>query len=170
MQRCAECGFDPDAHGIERLPAALRDLGRRYRPPFTRLLRGEDESILRIRPEPEVWSAAEYLAHAVDVLAFYRRRIRRVVEEDRPRLDGRDPDSFADPIEIEPTLARLAAVADELAATLEGLDAAGWARVGIGLEGDERDVTVLARRALHDAEHHLLDVGRGLRRVRAGDR
>ncbi|MEA3018504.1 MAG: hypothetical protein QOI47_28, partial [Actinomycetota bacterium] len=31
---------------------------------------------------------------------------------------------------------------------------------------DERDVVVLGRRALHDASHHLLDIGRGLRAVR----
>jgi hypothetical protein len=43
---------------------------------------------------------------------------------------------------------------------LRDLDDAAWGRVGIGSEGDERTVLVLARRAAHEVVHHLMDVER----------
>lgn len=167
MERCAGCGFEPSEHSVEDLPGAIRDLGRRYRPPLTRLLKGEDESLLRVRPAPETWSALEVAAHVPDALSFYRRRIDRVLSEDRPQLEALNPGSIDHgDAEVEPTLGSLATESDALATRLDGLDAAGWSRIGIGIDGDERTVLTLARRALHDGHHHLLDIGRALRAAR----
>src|SRR5258705_13266065 len=44
-ERCPECAFDPNGFGAE-LPAAVAALGRRYQGPLTRLLPGEDASLL----------------------------------------------------------------------------------------------------------------------------
>ena len=165
MGRCDECGFDPDGIGADELPAKIRDLGRRYRPPLTRLLNGEDESVLRVRPAPEVWSALEVAAHVPDALGFYRDRIERVLADDRPQLASWDPDAIDHRhAEVDTTLARLDGEAEALAAVLDGAD---WTRVGIGHDGDERDVLTLARRALHEGSHHLLDIGRALRAARS---
>jgi hypothetical protein len=166
---CEECGFDS-----ERDESRLGSFGDRYSKPLTRFLPDEDpDVILRTRPEPAVWSALEYAAHVRDVFAFYRDRVARALSEDRPQYVPLDPDAVCierryndeDPAE---TVAGLAAAERELVALLDGLDEAQWARVGIGVDGDERTVRVLARRAEHDAHHHLLDVGRVLRHVRQG--
>jgi hypothetical protein len=57
-----------------------------------------------------------------------------------------------------PTAAELCAVA------FEALDQAGWARRLLypWPEPTERDLAWVARRAVHEGEHHLMDVGRVL--------
>jgi len=48
------------------------------------------------------------------------------------------------------------AVADKL----RSLAPEQWTRIGIGTDGDERTILVLARRLAHDGHHHLLDLDR----------
>ncbi|MBA3655189.1 MAG: DinB family protein [Actinobacteria bacterium] len=165
--RCEECGFDWDGE-----PIGIGTFADRFAKPLTRFLKNEDANVvLRARPEPAVWSALEYVAHTRDALAFYVDRIRRVLTEDRPRMTKVDFDDLcvdrgynsADPAQ---TAAELGAVERELVDQLADLTPAQWARVGIGSDGDERTVLALARRAAHEGNHHLLDVGRVLRRVR----
>ena len=171
---CSECGFDASAMSDADLVGACTSFVRKFRPPFTRFLPGEDgPSIVRRRPAPDVWSALEYAAHTRDVLDFYRERIERVLAENRPVLRAvgfRDLAENAaynqqDPTAVTDGVTGAAAV---LAETLDGLDAEGWARVGLASDGsgDERSVRLLAERAVHDATHHLLDIGRSLRSAR----
>ena len=172
--RCDECGFDGEAMANTDLIEACRRFAKRYRAPLTRFLPDEDgAAIVRRRPAPDVWSALEYAAHTRDVFVFYRERIERVLAEDRPTLhavgfgnreeerayNDEDPAATADGVTGEAT-----AVAE----LLEGLDESQWARVGLSSEGDgaERTVRVLAERVVHDAHHHLLDIGRSLRAAR----
>ena len=118
-----------------------------------------------------MWSGLEYAVHMGVALEWYGERIERALTEDRPRYEAygfgeacdRDRYNERSPADAA---AAVAAAADGLAARLEGLDAGQWERVGIGSDGDERTVLVLARRAVHDGNHHLLDIGRVLRRVR----
>lgn len=173
---CEECGFDAAAVSDEGLVAACASFVRRFRPPLTRFLPGEDgAAVIRRRPAPEVWSALEYAAHTRGVLAFYRERIELVLTEDRPTMRGVDAEQRAqeearyhdeDPVAVADGIA---AEASRLAELLGGLDDAGWARVGLSSEGTgaERTVRVLAERVVHDAQHHLLDIGRSLRAARA---
>ena len=172
--RCDECGFDGDAMANDDLVEASARFAKRYRTPLTRFLPGEDgPAMVRRRPSPDVWSALEYAAHTRDVFAFYRERIERILAEDRPTLhavgfgrreeertyNDEDPAATADGVSREAT-----AVAELLA----GLDEDGWRRVGLASDGsgDERTVRVLAERVVHDAHHHLLDIGRSLRAAR----
>jgi hypothetical protein len=151
----------------------VRAFSRRYRAPLTRFLKGEDgDVVVRTRPEPDVWSALEYTAHVRDVFTAYDERIRRTLSEDRPVFDSLDPDAAArqgryneqDPAQVAE---ELAAAAEQLATTIESVPDDGWDRVGLRY-GEERSVLFTARRAVHEGNHHLLDVGRGLRAVRAG--
>jgi hypothetical protein len=169
--RCEECGFDDEALGPEAVPAALRAFGRRYRAPLTRFLPGEDgDDLLRQRPEPDVWSALEYAAHLRDVLESYDRWVRQTLAEDRPVLEGPGPVEMAaerayaqdDPGAVADALA---ANAERLATTFETVPDDGWNRVGVR-HGEERSVLLSARRAVHEGNHHLLDIGRVLRAVR----
>ena len=169
--RCEECGFDYDAIDPAEIPVSLRSFAKRYRAPLSRFLPGEDgDSVVRQRPAPEVWSALEYAAHVRDVFANYDRWIGQCLTEDGPALEGPGPDELAatgryneeDPAVVADAVG---ANAERLAATVEAVPGDGWDRAGVR-RGEERSVLLMARRAVHEGSHHLLDIGRGLRAVR----
>lgn len=171
MSDCEECGFTYGDVAAADAPAAIRAFGRRFKAPLTRFLRGEDgDDLVRRRPAPDTWSALEYAAHVRDVFANYDRWVVQTLAEDRPLYDGADPDTLAtegrynelDPVTVAD---ELAANAEKLAATIEAVPDDGWDRVGIRRD-EERSVLLTARRAVHEGNHHLLDIGRGMRAVR----
>ena len=169
--RCEECGFAYDDLAAADAPAAIRAFGRRFKAPLTRFLPAEDgDALVRVRPAPDTWSALEYAAHVRDVFGNYDRWIARTLVEDRPVLEGSGPDVLAAEgryNELDPaTVAgELAAAAERLAATFESVPDDAWDRVGIRRD-EERSVLFTARRAVHEGNHHLLDIGRGMRAVR----
>ena len=174
---CPECGFSYDSVSPGGAPDAIRAFGRRYRAPLARLLAGEDEGVLRVRPEPAVWSALEYACHVRDVLSVYRERVTLVQAEDEPVLEpmGRDERPARDRYnEQDPAVVvdELAAAADALAADLASLDDAAWARTGIHQypEPAPRSLVWMAANVVHEGNHHLLDIGRVLRTVRERSR
>jgi hypothetical protein len=157
---CDECGFD---WSIDRDAAisSIASAGARY----TEALAPFDDTEVRTRPGPTVWSALEYTAHTREVLDFYDERVRRVSTEDRPQLQAVGFTELADARAYNAEVVRfsldaLMATADRLAARLRGLPEDAWERVGIGSDGDPRTILVLARRAAHEVEHHLMDLGR----------
>jgi len=167
---CHECGLDYEAMPVDEAITAVRAFGRRYRAPLTRLLPGEDESILRTRPAPETWSALEYAAHVRDVFAEYAAWVGLMLAEDRPALEGMAPDqavvarAYNQQVPSE-VVTELAGRAEALATTFAGVPDDGWRRTGI--HGDhEHSIEFLARHAVHEGSHHLLDIGRGLRTAR----
>lgn len=166
--QCDECGYSDESLSAAEAIAAIRTFGKRYRAPLTRFLPGEDaDRVLRTRPAPGVWSPLEYAAHVRDVFAWYDERIRRSLVEDRPSFDGLDHEEVAvaeryneqDPTAVADALA---ANADRLADTLHAVPDDGWDRVHLR-RGQERSVLLVARRAVHEGNDHLLDIGRGLR-------
>ena len=170
-QACDECGFSYASVSAAEAPAAIRAFARRYRAPLTRFLPGEDgDSLVRQRPDHTTWSALEYAAHVRDMFDRYRRWIGQTLAEDRPALEGPGPDEAAverrynqdDPVAVTEALA---ANAEQLAATLEAVPHDGWDRVGLRRH-EERSVLFTTRRAVHEGNHHLLDIGRVLRAVR----
>jgi hypothetical protein len=168
---CGECGFVyTDLDGADT-PAAIRAFARRYRAPLSRFLPGEDgDDLVRRRPAPGTWSALEYAAHLRDVFGNYERWMVQTLAEDRPQLEGPGPDVLAaeghyNELDPKTVVDELAANAERLAATLEAVPADGWDRVGIRRD-QERSILFSARRAVHEGNHHLLDIGRGMRAVR----
>ncbi len=161
---CDECSFDWElaADGVLRTLATFPNA---YRTRLDRFRRAPDAGVIRQRPSPEVWSAVEYAAHMRDVIDFYADRIDRVLNEDRPQMTGGDFSSMPERRgyrEQDPTV-----IIDEIAGSsvavgerLRSLSADQWARVGIGVDGDERTLLILARRLAHDGQHHLLDLDR----------
>ncbi len=169
---CPECGLEYEEMPVAEAITAIRGFGRRYRAPLTRLLPGEDDTVLRQRPAPDVWSALEYAGHVRDVFGFYEVWVRLILSSDQPELKGPDPDEMAREARYNDQdpggIAEGVEVRSEaLAATLERVPDDGWDRVGIR-RGEERSVIVTARRAVHEGNHHLLDIGRTLRAVRSG--
>ena len=84
---CAECGLDAGALAHHEIVGRLRVLPRRYRSVFGRFEPGEDaEGLLRLRPEPDVWSALEYTAHAGDMLDLLSPAIQLMEVEEDPKV------------------------------------------------------------------------------------
>lgn len=153
---CIECGFDWEGP----LGDLSEQLGRMPHE-FEDALAGRDEAELRKRPEASIWSPLEYAAHTRDVLAWYEERIRRVLTVDRPQLSAVGWSAATKEREATSlVLMGLAEATTALCHRFESLSPGEWKRVGIGSEGDERSVLMLARRAVHEAVHHLLDVRR----------
>jgi hypothetical protein len=161
---CDECFFDWDLaiDGVLRTLASFPD---GYRTRLDRFRRAPDAGAIRRRPSPEVWSALEYAAHVRDVIDFYADRIHRVLTEERPQMPDADFSSMPGRrsyLEEDPAVV-VDEIADSLVAVEERLRSLSfdqWARVGIGTDGDERTLLVLARRLAHDGQHHLLDLDR----------
>ncbi len=172
---CSECGFSDAGLALADVPAALRRFGKRYRAPLTRFLPGEDGDVVvraRLADGPMTWSALEYAAHVRDVFAWFEEWVRGSLEEDgfSAQAPGRDEAAElgryneADPAAVAD---ELAANAERLAATFEGLPEDAWERVHVR-HGNNRTAAFAARRAVHEGNHHLLDIGRVLRGVREG--
>lgn len=165
---CEECGFDWDADGA----AVVREIdgfGGAYRDLFRSAFEPADARI-RVRPSAQVWSALEYIAHMRDVASFYLDRIRHVVSAERPRMHAVGFSALADERrynddDVDEVLAALDAHTSETARLLAALSAEQWQRIGIGSDGDERSVLILARRLAHDGHHHLVDLDRVIRAV-----
>lgn len=90
-------------------------------------------------------------------------RIERILVEDRPQLNAIGFSRLAEvrrynDENVDETLARLDELALSAASRLRSLDPLQWRRVGVGTDGDERDILVLARRLAHEGHHHLLDI------------
>ena len=171
---CAECGFSYDALNVPDALDALRGLGRRYRMPLTRGLKGEDlDALLRAHPLDGTWSALEYACHVRDVLLIQQTRVGRVLIEPGYAPDPMRRDELVTERDYngqDPTT-----VADDLAANATAL-----ATMGENLSDDQLALTILYRypepaerplswvliHTVHEGEHHLLDIGRVLRAAR----
>jgi hypothetical protein len=168
---CSECGFDFDSCVSASTSETVRGFGRRYRIPLSRGLPGEDlGGLVRARPASGGWSALEYACHARDAFALYDYRIERVLASDRPsfRAMGRDQVAIdrayngQDPAVV---IDELSAAADGLATRLGSVPADGWTRIGVR-DDLEMSVDWMARNAVHEGAHHLVDVARVLRAAR----
>ena len=168
---CAECGFDYDAIDPSEVADMVVKHERRYVAPLTRGLPDEDlDSLLRRRPDEGTWSALEYACHVRDALALYDWRIEKTLSEDRPVVPAMGRDEVAvernyngqDPAVVA---AEVGAAARGLVDRLRSVPADAWDRVCIR-DGEELSVAWMARNSLHEANHHLLDIGRGLRHLR----
>jgi hypothetical protein len=169
--RCAECAFDPGAVGPGELAEKLAGLGRRYTAPLTRLLPGETDDLLRAHPVEGTWSALAYACHVRDVLDLFHQRIRSMLTEDNPTLGWWDHEAAVelDGYDSDDPAAVAAAVGEHataLAGTLAAVTGDAWDRTGVRGASEVFTVLGAARYALHEANHHLLDIGRVLRAAR----
>jgi len=162
-ERCRACGFDGTSYQPEQLLGAIRDLGPRWR----RLLLDAGGE-LRLRPAPETWSALEYAAHSRDVTALHVFGVEQALTVDEPRFPGIAGDDLvqkaAATYEAEdPDLVgtELEDAAKKLADLAQDFGSHSWSR-GITIGESRSDVRFLLEHALHDSQHHLLDVQKGL--------
>ena len=65
---CQECGFNYDTGDLQGTVTTLIRQAAESSMALTKAAAGPDSSVVRLRPEPEVWSAIEYACHVRDVL------------------------------------------------------------------------------------------------------
>ena len=165
---CAACGFDGARYDDVALLEGLRTMGSSWR---TLVALCGDE--LRVRPEPEVWSAIEYAAHSRDVTALHVFGVEQALTADEPifpAIDGEEliQSAAASYLEADPqrVVNELEGEAICLARLADDAGAQAWAR-GLTIGGSRMDVRRLLEHALHDSLHHLIDVERGVSVVQA---
>jgi len=172
-ERCEECGWRAASVTTGNAESTVRDLGRRYRAPLTRLLPGDPDDLLRRRPSTATWSALEYAAHVRDVIALWGGALHKLLTEERPVVPRPDP-SIADDaaaagdyntLDAMTTADELAANADRMARKIAIIRAEQWDRV-IVLGDEEMTAIAVVRKVAHEGAHHLLDIGRSLRAAR----
>ena len=123
-----------------------------------------------VRPEPAVWSVAEYVCHVRDVFVSFTIRLYRVRTEDRPALEPMYNDLRAARFgyrerPLPPVLDELAAAVAGFAEEARRVRTDGWERTGSRRPGEERTARWLVRQALHEGVHHLADVSAVAARV-----
>ena len=118
---------------------------------------------LHRRPQPSVWSVAEYLCHLRDVYVSYTIRLHRARTEENPVLEPMLNDLRARRFRYNES--DVQAVLKELIATTAGfcdeINHTGpddWDRVATRPPGEERTARWLVRQAMHEGVHHLNDI------------
>ena len=157
---CRSCGLAYTDVDVATAPAQLAGLVGA----FERAVRAVPVEVLARRPEPSVWSPAEYACHVRDVLMVYTIRLHRARREDRPALEPMYNDlrarrfgyRYAD---VSAILAQARAAADGLTAEIARLRPDDWSRTVTRLPGEERTARWLVRQALHEVRHHTVDIG-----------
>jgi hypothetical protein len=155
---CPECGFD--AHTIAH--AQVAPMVRANAGAWQRVLAS---STVDVRPDAATWSPLEYGCHVRDVFRIMTGRVDLVLAEADPMFPNWDQDATAvedaydtqDPARVA---AELAGAASGFADRFDGLRAEQWIRPGRRSDGAQFTLESLARYALHDVVHHLIDVPR----------
>ena len=164
---CPTCRFDGSEYDLQDALGTLRALG----PMWAQTVEGVDGATLLARPAPGVWSAAEYTAHSADVTQAMGRLLNGLLTLDDleveavPELHAPDVTAGFDAA-LDRLTANLARLHDR-AARVGPDDDPQWQRTALA-DGHEVDGAWVLRHAIHDASHHLMDIGRGLHRLGAG--
>ncbi len=167
IETCAACRFDGAEYNVQDSLGTLRALG----PMWATTVERVDPALLLERPAPDVWSAAEYTAHSADVVEAMGRLLHGITTVDDLEVEA-VPEAHAPDVAdgFDPALGRLSANLVRLhggAQRVGGERDPAWKRTAI-VGGDEVDARWVLRHAIHDASHHLSDIGRGLHALGAG--
>ena len=91
------------------------------------------------RPAPSEWSAREVVHHLADSETISGIRLRRLLMEDSPRIDGYDQAAYARGLRyadrpMEPALQAFQAARETTAQILDAMTDADWTRTGVHSE------------------------------------
>lgn len=165
---CDECGFN----GTLLSPADVSARFARLADDWDRVMEA-DEALARERPEPARWCAVEYCAHTIHVLRFVEWAARRFVAGEPAPFDVTPPDVLSDQpgpmdehdcgvFDMRERLSGLRSVATAIAEWMPALRADELGRENLYVGTFRFDTLTVLRHGLHDAEHHLLDIRRGV--------
>jgi hypothetical protein len=169
VEVCDECGFDGGLVDMRVAADMLRSLGDRWASVFS-----HSEELLRARPAPDTWCPVEYAQHTTFAIGAIEWAAGEFVK-------GRSPDWTQEPadlagefdhdlhdcdrFEIASTLDSLSSAAQSMAAFAVALTPAEQDRRADYGDGLIINTAAVVRHALHDSEHHLLDIRRGIARL-----
>jgi len=118
-------------------PQTRRALIERYKDGFravTESLQGISERELDVRPAPGKWSAREIVHHLADSEMTSAIRLRRLIAEERPPIQGYDQDAFARRLyydrPIQASLEAFRFARETTAQILERMTEAEWRQEG----------------------------------------
>ncbi|MBM7369060.1 DinB family protein [Gordonia hydrophobica] len=157
QRQCDECGFDPAQFRRTEIDARIRATADGWR---TVLARPD----VTTRPDPDTWSPLEYACHVRDVNAVMTERLELMLRTQPVTFADWDQDSAE--AEAEYNAQNPATVGDQLEAATTGfaelyrtVGENDWSRQGLRSNGSAFTVETLGIYALHDLEHHRVDVG-----------
>ena len=167
-ETCDGCRFDGSQYSHIDARKSLRTMATRWRWAAADI----DEAVLACRPAPAVWSPTEYADHTADVVSSVSYLLHLMTTRDVEPLSGLDPTDASrdDPppsVTFAEAVARLEANALRMDDEVAHLTPAQWQRT-VELEGETVDTEWVVRHAVHDAGHHLMDIGRGLHALGVG--
>ena len=167
VDACNECGFQYNSVAPGSVVERLRSFPSR----FVAAL-GEPHDRLHERPRPEVWSAVEYTCHVRDTFLSQRERLYLTLAEDTPGFapmyrELRVDFAHYNVEPVEQVLDEIAFAAGLIGDAFAGLQPDQWARTCIYNYpvSTERSVLWLGQHTIHEGEHHLMDVTRGLQEL-----
>jgi hypothetical protein len=162
---CEQCGFNYDTGDLQGTVTLLVRQAAECSMALTKAAAGPDPNVVRLRPEPEVWSAIEYACHVRDVLEVQRFRIAQCLAEDRPVYAPMDRTGRVkqlkyedqDPMEVAAALMRFAR---EFGAAARVLTPPQLGRLGLYNYPVRAPRTLgwIIRHTAHEIQHHRLDL------------
>ena len=165
-ETCAACRFDGAQYDLSDTLGTLRAVPHMW----NELVDGLPDDVLLARPAPDVWSAAEYAAHSAMVTEAMGRLLHGTLVVDDLRVGPppqAEPDVSRGPADAVAQLTRNVERLSRRAKAVGGPDEPAWSRTVLA-DGHEIDAGWIVRHAVHDATHHLADVGRGIHLLGAG--
>jgi hypothetical protein len=162
---CEQCGFNYDTGDLQGTVTLLIRQAADCAMALTKAAAGPDVSVVRLRPEPDVWSAIEYACHVRDVLEVQRLRIAQCLAEDRPVYAPMDRTGRVkqqkyedqDPMEVAAALMRLAR---EFGAAARVLQPQQLGKLGLYNYPVRAPRTLgwIIRHTAHEIQHHRHDI------------
>ena len=165
MEPCEECGFQPATVAHGEAPSLIRRLARQHRDWLIGMAATESgDAAMRAHPRKGLWSPLEYTAHVRDVYALFDRRIQAILNSPGSELEIIDhniavAEGGYNRLEAPALAEDLVVRADRLAATLDHVRPWQWSLRGFR-GAESRTVEEIAKRAVHEGRHHLMDVER----------
>jgi S-DNA-T family DNA segregation ATPase FtsK/SpoIIIE len=162
---CEQCGFNYGTGDLQGTVTLLVRQAAESAMALTKAAAGPDSDVVRLRPEPEVWSAIEYACHIRDVLEVQRLRIAQCLAEDRPVYAPMDRTGrvkqekyeFQNPVEVGAAVMKFAR---EFGAAAKVLTPPELARLGLYNYPVRapRSLSWIVRHTAHEIQHHRHDI------------
>lgn len=169
MVSCGDCGVDEESISVRDAISAIRTFPRRYREALAHI----PPAALRLRPDPETWSALEYAVHAREVLELLALSLPIVLDQPGTRFPSFDVDEAAEKhpdwvLDPELALSGVAKAADALASRADTTPWEAWERT-FTIGDEAHPASWIVQHAAHEGSHHLRDIERVGRLVGAAE-
>jgi MOSC domain-containing protein YiiM len=167
-ETCEGCRFDGAEYDVSDALGTLRAVPAMWE----QLTEGLPDHVLEARPAPEVWSAAEYLAHSVGATKVLGVLLHRAGRGGTPP-EAKVADLVQPPPRTTSVAESLEAMDTEMGRLVRAAQALGedgapaWGSP-VDFAGTTRDAGWVMRHAVHETTHHLQDAGRGMHLLGAG--